>query len=358
VGFYLRTSLRAGPFRLNLSRSGIGISAGIPGFRIGTGPRGNYVRVGGHSVFYAGSPPRRPGSQYSGPQPVALPASTDVEMRDLSGASVQQLVAANPTEIINQIQAAAKRIRIWPIAAVVLGCLVLLTVPYGLILLLPGVPGVLWLRQRDQAKRSVVVFYQVEEEAAARFDHLTTGQGFSSPVHRIWHVEAQGALTSPYQRKVNAGATSLIRRSSAVLSVAGPPVLVTNIAVPSINGKDRAIYFLPDRALMRQGKDYAEVPYMSLRAVAERQRFIEDGPLPADSQVVGTTWQYANAKGGPDRRFKKNRQLPIMLYGRLTLTNPHGLLMVWDFSRPEVAAALAEALRRMASAASGYQHTV
>ena len=31
------------------------------------------------------------------------------------------------------------------------------------------------------------------------------------------------------------------------------------------------------------------------------------------------TWQYANKSGGPDRRFNNNRQLPICLYGILSL---------------------------------------
>ena len=35
-----------GPFRFNLSKSGLGVSAGVPGFRVGTGPRGNYVHMG------------------------------------------------------------------------------------------------------------------------------------------------------------------------------------------------------------------------------------------------------------------------------------------------------------------------
>lgn len=59
------------------------------------------------------------------------------------------------------------------------------------------------------------------------------------------------------------------------------------------------------------------------------------------------TLSCANAKGGPDRRFKSNRQLPVMLYGRLTLSNPRGYFMMWDFSRPDVAVALADALRQM-----------
>ncbi len=36
-------SIRFGALRFNISGSGIGVSAGIPGFRIGTGPRGAYI---------------------------------------------------------------------------------------------------------------------------------------------------------------------------------------------------------------------------------------------------------------------------------------------------------------------------
>ena len=35
MGFYLRKSVSVGPFRFNLSGSGVGVSAGIRGFRVG-----------------------------------------------------------------------------------------------------------------------------------------------------------------------------------------------------------------------------------------------------------------------------------------------------------------------------------
>src|SRR5689334_2080139 len=44
MGFTFRKSIRLpGGFRLNLSKSGIGASWGVPGFRVGTGPRGERV---------------------------------------------------------------------------------------------------------------------------------------------------------------------------------------------------------------------------------------------------------------------------------------------------------------------------
>jgi DNA polymerase-3 subunit epsilon len=71
MGFYLRTSLKAGPFRFNLSPSGVGISAGLPGFRVGTGHRGNYIRAAGMGATYFGG--RTPAPASRSPRP-AVPS--------------------------------------------------------------------------------------------------------------------------------------------------------------------------------------------------------------------------------------------------------------------------------------------
>lgn len=52
MGFYLHKSVAVGPFRFNLSGSGVGMSVGVRGMRVGTGPRGNYVRIGRGGVYY------------------------------------------------------------------------------------------------------------------------------------------------------------------------------------------------------------------------------------------------------------------------------------------------------------------
>lgn len=54
-------------------------------------------------------------------------------------------------------------------------------------------------------------------------------------------------------------------------------------------------------------------------------RFIEEAPIPPDSQVVGRTWAKVNKDGTPDRRFKGNYEIPIVGYGRLTMTSTTGL---------------------------------
>ena len=51
--FYLRKSVRLGPIRFNLSKSGIGLSGGVTGFRVGVRPNGrSYVHAGRYGLYY------------------------------------------------------------------------------------------------------------------------------------------------------------------------------------------------------------------------------------------------------------------------------------------------------------------
>lgn len=53
MGFYLRKSFKLGPIRLNLSKSGVGISAGVKGARVGVDARGKkYLHVGRGGIYY------------------------------------------------------------------------------------------------------------------------------------------------------------------------------------------------------------------------------------------------------------------------------------------------------------------
>lgn len=52
MGFFIRKAFKAGPVRFNLSKGGIGLSAGVTGARIGLNRRGMYVYGGRHGLYY------------------------------------------------------------------------------------------------------------------------------------------------------------------------------------------------------------------------------------------------------------------------------------------------------------------
>jgi hypothetical protein len=55
MGWYIRKAFSAGPVRLNLSKSGLGLSFGAKGARIGAGPRGLYTHFGRGGLYYRSS---------------------------------------------------------------------------------------------------------------------------------------------------------------------------------------------------------------------------------------------------------------------------------------------------------------
>jgi hypothetical protein len=51
--FFLRKALKIGPFRFNFSKSGIGVSAGIKGARVGIRPNGKaYTHAGRFGIYH------------------------------------------------------------------------------------------------------------------------------------------------------------------------------------------------------------------------------------------------------------------------------------------------------------------
>ena len=155
VSFYLRKTVKAGPFRVSLSRSGIGVSTGVPGLRVGTGPRGSYVRVGTHGVYYRQTlsqpvrrrtVPRQP--QLLQPTPYGM-ATGEVLMEDMTGATTLELAAASPSELVSQVNEAAGHLSLLPL--VILLWLPIVTIPLAIL-----------LYARDKARRTVVAFYEVD----------------------------------------------------------------------------------------------------------------------------------------------------------------------------------------------------
>jgi hypothetical protein len=72
--------------------------------------------------------------------------------------------------------------------------------------------------------------------------------------------------------------------------------------------------------------------------------FTETEVVPSDAQIIGSTWAKANKNGSRDRRFVRNRELPIMCYGCLNLSSAGGVDEAFMFSNAEASASFADAI--------------
>lgn len=160
--------------------------------------------------------------------------------------------------------------------------------------------------------------------------------------------------------KARSMANVVVERRTALLARRTDPLIDTADLPPSLpvqNGRSTA-YFYPGFVLVidTARSEFALIDLRELDVRHCASSFTEDKSIPADGEVIGKVWAKSNKNGSRDRRFKDNRELPVMLYGELHLRAAGGLSEVFNFSRNQPCEAFARAindLKRILSARSG-----
>jgi hypothetical protein len=422
-----RKSVGFGPFRINLSKSGIGASVGVKGARISTGPRGTYVNLGSNGFYYRkrldGSNQKGPSnSHYSNPP---LPTLTDpTNGQTILTTNFNELTDVDSQDFVRELEAKCNKLSLLPwlgILPSIILYLILLNyankivyqdeyfedtfritspsahirdhpsktgkilstaltgvalkvvdvdssdwrhvyLPYTsiqgfvhhslgvherkllsttsvrrieaepimtrIILFAPIAPIILlmiWLRRVDKRRKTMEINYEMDESVKALYDKFQECFSDFASSKRIWQ-KLHAYKTS--DRKYNAGASELVKRSSIIgLSFDRKPssYLITNVKIPHIGLAGNSLYFFPERLVMKRGRRFAALQYKHFTIDHESTRFIETESVPRDSEIVDYTWKYVNKSGGPDRRFKDNQRIPICQYSQYHLFAENGL---------------------------------
>lgn len=201
----------------------------------------------------------------------------------------------------------------------------------GVLILFTGL--IIWLKRLDKERYEVKIHYEMDEGFQQIYSQFETHFGTFSRSVKIWQY-LNRQPTGDF--KHNGGAGQVIKRTPAreIYSNQAPlPHFVTNVAIPCLKLSNLEFYFLPERLLVKRGSTFAAVFYKNLRIDGFTTRFIEDEGVPRDAQIVDYTWRYVNKKGGPDRRFNNNRQLPICAYSEYKLTSDTGIYEVLTTSK-------------------------
>lgn len=352
MGFYLRKSISVGPLRFNLSKPGIGVSAGVKGLRFGVGPRGNYVHMGRGGLYYRATLPSSTSPRNSPYQPnlrssPPVPTGTHAPLEEIESADVSQIVDSSSRELLNELNRKREKTRLWPFVAVIsvvmLGLGVSSNWPAWLLLVLfvAGALGIYVAHGRDAMEKTVVLFYDFDSHMEAAYAQLHSAASQLANCARAWHIEASGKV---HDRKYHAGASDLVRRKSTSIQRIEPPYVKTNIETFAVGVGRQTLHFFPDRVLVYDTNGVGAVGYQDLRVDVSATRFIESDSIPRDAEVVDRTWMYVNKSGGPDRRFKDNKELPVCRYEEIVLSSPSGLNEVLQLSRCGVGSDFADAI--------------
>lgn len=101
----------------------------------------------------------------------------------------------------------------------------------------------------------------------------------------------------------------------------------------NINGADIFIY--PGFIILNDENDFGIIDFRDIQFKYNLTKFIEQDALPKDTKIVDRTWKYVNKNGKPDKRFKDNYEIPIVLYADLELLSSSGLHEYYQFSNPD-----------------------
>lgn len=367
--FYIRKSVSAGPFRFNLSKSGVGVSVGLKGLRFGTGPRGHYIHAGRGGLYYrstlssGGTGHGRSKASFNTPEvtnqkePVYY-AEQGVEMIPVSSANVMQMEDARFSEVLDDLNAKQNSTAMSVMLGWIGGAITL----FALIgvgwngflggLLFTGAAMLFgaWL---DSFQRSSVLMYELDHEAQCAYEALTASFDDIISCTGKWHIDAGGAVGDIYAWKRNAGAAHLIDKRPTTFAYSLPRVVKSNITPPSIQSGKETLYFLPDFLMIVHENKVGAVAYDSLNIKWQDSNFIEDGTVPSDTTVLYYVWKHPNKNGGPDRRFSNNYQIPVCLYESIHLNSENGLNELLQVSRSGVAKPFADAIKRLAQENGG-----
>ena len=114
------------------------------------------------------------------------------------------------------------------------------------------------------------------------------------------------------------------------------------------NGAD--MYIFPGFLLVESPKNFAVISIADIKISYSDVSFQEDRAVPSDANITRYGWKYENKNGSRDMRFKDNKQIPWVKYGRLNLKSDGGVKEEYLFSASVLSKAFAGEFYRLALA--------
>jgi hypothetical protein len=254
------------------------------------------------------------------------------------------MVDSSAALLLQELNEKHRKLRVWPWLLFASFVALMFTgwIGLGVGLVVAGLAA-----EWDKRRRATIIQYNMEPEAEyqhrsmlAAFNELVASKG-------VWHLSA---FIDGQDAKRNAGATSLVRRRRVQLTKVPPPAIQTNLEVPTIPAGKQTLCFLPDRLLVFDPKGVGAVSYDALSVQIGNSSFVESEAVPSDAKVIGETWRYVNKRGGPDKRFSNNRQIPICAYETVSFTSASGLNELLQVSRQDAGDAFRQMLAELTAA--------
>ncbi len=335
MGLRYRKSIRLGcGFRVNISKSGIGYSWGVPGYRIthtASGKTRRTASIPGTGISYVTEDSGKPKTTNSTAQEKDFLVT---EIKNVNSGNIAELQPVEFKNLINKIQ------RVITINTVST-CLIL-----GTIILYFGHQSVWRILLVLAAIIFKVAIYTIghiqldysfddSSDQCITAKRKTEAWEILKGCKQIWYIDTVGKTVSA---RNSGGATSSFNRIPTQISFALPYYLRSNINLPVIrmSKAKETIIILPDSILLVKKNKVGAVKYTDINIDIYAIGEICTKAPAYDCKYSKNVWLYANKDGSPDMRHKDNKQLPVYEIGRIDISSPNGLDIRLAFSNTDV----------------------
>lgn len=345
MGYRFRKSINlGGGFKINLSKSGIGYSWGIPGMRyskLANGRERHTYSIPGTGISYVEDV-----SSGKKQQRQTYESSSSVGIVEEKVSSTDFEENSDYDEFINRINKFRNMDTGIKIIIILLSIISLFVLTNPIVIIIGISIFCMYLIYRN-CKMLINVEYDFDVENEKFYELINDFFSTLASSSKLWIIESK---YKNFDAKRNAGVDSCVERMPISIIQKIPYYLKTNIQCYCFSIKDKEFYFLPNKILVHDKNKTIGLNFQELSFEFNETTFVEQQGAPSDSEVVEYTYQYVNKKGGPDRRYKYNPQFPICLYGTVDIKNDDGLnlsILVSSKSKAMQARQIYETLRSM-----------
>lgn len=337
MAWYLRKSVRLGPVRFNLSKSGIGTSVGVKGFRVGVRPNGrSYIHAGRYGLYYRQELGGGATKNEPAPNEIEHTYSPHPDTIQFNSSTSQKLTSQSRKELLSRLNQSYNALRLDYLCGAIFLILSVILLnqnsTLGVFSFILGIVVTVAVAIWESKRRTVTITYEFEDEKASVFKQLISAFNNLASNKNIWALIDSRNIHGSHESKLNAGASNLINRSDVNVGEGKPPWVNTNIDVPVLNARKQTLYMMPDVIFAYDDKGVGFVEYQDVSLSDNTTKFIEERP-PGDAKIIDRTWKHPNKNGGPDRRFKDNYEITICLYGELKIKSKSGMFLYLMTSR-------------------------
>jgi hypothetical protein len=191
MAWYLRKSVRIGPVRFNLSKSGIGTSVGINGFRVGVRPNGkSYLHAGRYGLYYRQELGEGVSKNKPPPNEIEHIYSTNLDTTEYISATSQDLTSQSRKELISTLNQSYKDWRLDYLSGAIFIILSLILLNQNSIIcavsIILGVIITAAVANWESKRRTVTINYEFEDEKASVFKQVISAFNNLASNNNVW----------------------------------------------------------------------------------------------------------------------------------------------------------------------------